>query len=79
MPVCGGTAVYNVRRPKGPPRWRCKACVKEFTVTSGTLFAWHKLPVQVYLSAIAIAINEVKARTPWPCRETLARPTRPLS
>ena len=23
-PHCGGTAVYDVRRPKGPPRWRCK-------------------------------------------------------
>jgi len=62
-PFCGGTAVYDVRPPKGPPRWRCKACVKEFTVTSGTLFAWHKLPVQVCLSAIAIAINEERART----------------
>jgi len=51
-----------VRRPNGPPRWRCKACVKEFTVTSGTLFAWHKLPVQVYLSAIAVAMNEVKGK-----------------
>ena len=61
-PICGGTAVYNVRRPNGPARWRCKACVKEFTVTSGTLFAWHKLPVQVYLSAIAVAMNEVKGK-----------------
>lgn len=61
-PLCGGTAVYNVRRPKGPARWRCKACVKEFTVTSGTLFAWHKMPVQTYLSAIAIFMNEVKGK-----------------
>jgi transposase-like protein len=38
-PHCAGQAVYNVRRPNGPPRWRCKACNKEFTVTSGTLFA----------------------------------------
>jgi transposase-like protein len=36
-PICGGLAVYNVRRPKGPPRWRCKACVKEFTTTSGNV------------------------------------------
>lgn len=61
-PLCGGDAVYNVRRPKGPPRWRCKACVKEFTVTSGTMFAWHKMPVQSYLAAIAIAMNEVKGK-----------------
>lgn len=61
-PLCGGTAVYNVRRPNGPPRWRCKGCNKEFTVTSGTLFAWHKLPVQSYLAAIAVAMNEVKGK-----------------
>jgi transposase-like protein len=61
-PHCAGQAVYNVRRPNGPPRWRCKACNKEFTVTSGTLFAWHKLPVQAYLGAIAIFCNEVKGK-----------------
>lgn len=61
-PHCGGMAVYNVRRPKGPARWRCKACNKEFTVTSGTLFAWNKMPVQTYLAAIALAMNEVKGK-----------------
>jgi|ERR1019366_2915379 hypothetical protein len=61
-PICGGDAVYNVRRPNGPARWRCKACNKEFTVTSGTLFAWNKMPVQTYLSAIAIFCNEVKGK-----------------
>ena len=61
-PNCACRAVYNVRRPKSPPRWRCKACNKEFTVTSGTLFAWHKMPVQSYLAAIAIFCNEVKGK-----------------
>ena len=61
-PRCACQAVYDVRRPNGPPRWRCKACNKEFTVTSGTLFAWHKLPLQSYLAAIAIFINEVKGK-----------------
>lgn len=61
-PRCQGTAVYNVRRPTGPARWRFKACNKEFTVTSGTLFAWNKMPVQTYLSAIAIFCNEVKGK-----------------
>jgi|ERR1019366_2376527 transposase-like protein len=40
-PHCGSMAAFNVRRPKGPRRWCCKACGKEFTTTSGTLFAWH--------------------------------------
>jgi len=61
-PECECRGVYNVRRPNGPPRWRCKACGKEFTVTSGTLFAWHKMPMQTYLAAIAIFVNEVKGK-----------------
>src|ERR1051326_1311032 len=61
-PHCGGTAVYNVRDPKGPPKWKCKSCMKKFSTTSGTLFAWHKLPVQMYLAAIAVAMNEVKGK-----------------
>ncbi|HUB14391.1 MAG TPA: transposase, partial [Acetobacteraceae bacterium] len=61
-PECGGLTHYNVRRPNGPPRWRCKGCEKEFTVISGTIFAWHKMPVQTYLAAIALAMNEVKGR-----------------
>ena len=61
-PECACQAVYNVRRPTGPARWRCKACDKEFTITSGTLFASHKMPLQSYLSAIAIFYNEVKGQ-----------------
>src|SRR5271154_4943641 len=61
-PECGCLAVYVVRRPTGAPRWRCKACNKEFSATSGTLFAWHKLPVQAYLCAVAVAMNEVKGK-----------------
>ncbi len=40
-------------------RWRCKACRADFTVTSGTLFAWHKLPLRTYLLAVAAFCNEV--------------------
>src|SRR5216110_397161 len=53
-PHCGCTTVYMARRPNGAPRWRCKACRKDFSVTSGTLFAFHKLPLRSYLLAIAI-------------------------
>jgi hypothetical protein len=48
--------------PNGACRWRCKACRKDFSVTSGTIFAFHKMPLRVYLSAIAIFINEVKGK-----------------
>jgi len=34
----------------------------DFTLTSGTLFASHKLPLRCYLAAIAIFCNEVKGK-----------------
>lgn len=62
-PACGCDAVYDCRRPSGAPRWRCKACRKDFSLTSGTLFAFHKLPLQIYLAAIVIFVNEVKGKS----------------
>ena len=62
-PHCGCTTVYMARRPNGAPRWRCKACRKDFSVTSGTLFAFHKMPLRSYLMAIAIFANEVKGKS----------------
>src|ERR1700730_8215798 len=60
---CGCTLVYPYRRPNGAPRCRCKACRKDFSVTSGTLFHAHKLPLKSYLLAIAIFCNEVKGKS----------------
>jgi hypothetical protein len=37
--------------------------VKDFTITSGTLFASHKLPLRCYLAAIALFCNEVKGKS----------------
>jgi hypothetical protein len=51
------------RRSPDQLRWRCKACRADFTVTSGTLFAWHKLPMRSYLMAIAVFCNEVKGKS----------------
>src|SRR6202795_2477633 len=62
-PHCGCTIVYMARRPNGAPRWRCKAFRKDFSVTSGTLFAFHKMPLRSYLMAIAIFVNEVKGKS----------------
>jgi transposase-like protein len=62
-PHCGCLIVYSCRRPNGALRWRCKACRKDFSVTSGTLFAFHKLPLKAYLLAIAIFCNEVKGKS----------------
>ena len=41
-------------------QWRCKACAYTFSVTGGTIFANHKLPLRKYLAAIAIYTNAVK-------------------
>ena len=62
-PHCGGIDAYDCRRLKGAPRFRCSACVKDFSITSGTLFASHKLPLRCYLAAIAIFCNEVKGKS----------------
>ena len=62
-PHCECATVYECRRPNGAPRWRCKACRNDFSVTSGTLFSHHKLPLRTYLAAIAIFCNEVKGKS----------------
>ncbi len=62
-PHCGCTIVYETRRPSGALRYRCKACRKDFSLTSGTLFAFHKLPLRTYLAAVVIFCNEVKGKS----------------
>ena len=62
-PHCGGVDAYECRRPNGSLRFRCRACAKDFTLTSGTLFASHKLPLRMYLAATAIFCNEVKGKS----------------
>jgi transposase-like protein len=65
-PVCPGCdcdICYACPRSSGHPRWRCKACRADFSVTSGTLFAWHKLPLRTYLLAVAAFCNEVKGKS----------------
>lgn len=62
-PHCGGLDAYECRRTNGALRFRCRACKKDFSITSGTLFASHKLPLRGYLAAIAIFCNEVKGKS----------------
>jgi transposase-like protein len=62
-PECGGCICYECRRPNGALRYRCKACRGDFSITSGTLFAHHKMPLRVYLAAIVIFCNEVKGKS----------------
>src|SRR5271155_4013696 len=61
-PGCGCLKPYQDRRPSGSLRFRCKGCKDSFSLTSGTLFAFHKLPLRTYLAAIAIHCGEVKGK-----------------
>jgi transposase-like protein len=57
-PCCGVIDKHYFIRTRR--QWRCKDCKHTFSVTSGTIFAFHKLPLKVYLGAIAIFTNAVK-------------------
>ena len=52
---CSVAYVYRCRRV-----FKCKSCHKQFSVTSGTLFASRKLPFQVLLLAIGLFVNAAK-------------------
>ena len=56
-PRCGSLSHYNLATRKV---YKCKDCSKQYSATSGTLFAAHKLPLRTYLLAIALFVNEVK-------------------
>src|ERR1700676_1726003 len=56
-PYCECTKVYTFRARK---IWKCALCGKQFSVTSGTIFASRKLPICDYLAAICIFVNAVK-------------------
>ncbi len=56
-PRCQCTAVYTYAARR---IWKCKACMHQFSVTSGTIFASRKLAIRDYLAAIAIFVNAVK-------------------
>ena len=57
-PCCAVVAKHYFQRTR--KTWRCKDCGHTFSVTSGTIFAFHKLPLKVYLAAIALYANAVK-------------------
>jgi transposase-like protein len=62
-PHCDCASAWDCQRRSGTPRFRCKACRRDFSPTRGTLFAHHKLPIRDYLAAVAIFCNEVKGKS----------------
>jgi transposase-like protein len=57
-PNCGCVKVYTLAET--PIRWKCSACRKKFSVTSGTIFHSRKLAIRDYLAVIALFANGVK-------------------
>ena len=56
-PECGCTETYNITSRR---RFKCVACHKQFSVTSGTIFASRKLSFTDLLAAIVIFVNGAK-------------------
>jgi len=56
-PSCGCCESYYLATQR---RWKCKGCSKQYSVTSGTIFANRKMEVRNILAAIAIFVNGAK-------------------
>ncbi|GLR46053.1 hypothetical protein GCM10007880_65710 [Mesorhizobium amorphae] len=57
-PHCGVLDCYANRRRA----FKCSGCRREFSVTSGTVFAFHKLSFWKMLTAIWMSVNAVKGK-----------------
>ena len=62
-PVCPRCACAAVYQYKGRRIFKCKGCFKQFSVTTGTIFASRKLPLRDILAAIAIFVNGAKGHS----------------
>jgi transposase-like protein len=56
-PKCGCVDAYEITTRC---IFKCKGCLGQFSVTSGTIFASRKLAIRDYLAAIAIFVNGAK-------------------
>lgn len=57
-PCCSVIGKHAFRKDRR--QWKCADCGHTFSVTSGTIFANHKLPLKTYLAAIALYANAAK-------------------
>ena len=57
-PQCGSCEKHYWLKTRS--QWRCKDCSHTFSLTSGTIFSSHKMPLRNYLAAIAIFSNTAK-------------------
>lgn len=56
-PDCAGEKCYAITTRR---RFKCAACERQFSVTSGTIFASHKLSFVDLLAAICLFVNALK-------------------
>lgn len=56
-PYCGCLGCYEYA---SRPIFKCKGCGKQFSLTSGTVFAGRKLSIRDYLLAIVVFVNAAK-------------------
>lgn len=56
-PTCGDLKPYELSKRR---RFKCRSCHRQFSVTSGTLFAARKLSFVDLLGAIALIVNAAK-------------------
>src|SRR3954452_7759117 len=61
-PQCGCPTCWSCPRPGGAAPFRCAGWRRDFSPTSGTLFAFHKLEIRDYLAAVVIVCDEVKGK-----------------
>lgn len=59
-PVCGKCGCFSVYEITTRRTFKCKACLSQFSATSGTIFASRKLPIHDLLAAVAIFANGAK-------------------
>lgn len=59
-PYCPQYGCRNVYTLKYRRAWKCGGCARQFSVTSGSIFADGKRPLRGYLLAIAISANDAK-------------------
>lgn len=56
-PRCGGIDPYKITTRR---RFKCRACLHQFSVTSGTIFSARKMSFTDLLASICIFSNAVK-------------------
>jgi hypothetical protein len=61
-PQCDCSTCWACLRSNGAARFRCSACRRDFSPTSGTLFTFHKLQIRANLAAVVIFCDEVKGK-----------------